>query len=220
MNAGAPDWRVGQLMVQATAAAIGIAITVVTDDVSLSYRTTYFPVGPPSATALVAYVDRVHYVPLHLVQQQSPNPVSQPAPIAKRTPQVPWRERLQAARLQLRSVGSSSRRTMSGNQSNAPSDTLGIHAGDHGTNAAPSTHEHHVTSHADTLPADTVRMQRIQLLQQVANRHLSAIGTSRTPVSRRRQRSPQRAVSEDTGLAESVISESELPAKRRHFDNG
>ena len=87
-NAGASDWRVGELMVRATAASLQLRITVVTDDASLSYRTSYFPIGLPSAVVHVAYVDRVHYVPLHPINQRSETNVAPPSTVTPPTSAV------------------------------------------------------------------------------------------------------------------------------------
>jgi hypothetical protein len=100
-NVGAPDWRVGELIVRATASAIARQINVVTDDESMSYRFTYFPSGPSAGAVNVGYVDRVHYVPLlNIAAAASASASSVSAPLPR--PPVWDSQRLEARRLELR----------------------------------------------------------------------------------------------------------------------
>ena len=114
-NLGNADWRTGELAVRATAATIGRPICVVTDDESLSYRLTYYPLtSPPPPPIHVGYEHRVHYVPLLPMLPRARRPPSRLPPTPERTAALAARNEVlsKIARDALRSVTTRPRLTV------------------------------------------------------------------------------------------------------------
>ena len=65
-NIGSGTWRVGELAVKATAAAVGCRISVLSDEAQ--WTDQHYGSCNANRHIWLAYLDRVHYVPLHAIE--------------------------------------------------------------------------------------------------------------------------------------------------------
>jgi hypothetical protein len=217
-NVGANEWRVGELVVRAAASALAKGICVITDDESLSYRFTYFPLGASTGTVHLGYVDRVHYVPLIPIQRAAGS-TSIVAPSVQRPSSTPMtaerREVLRkAARAQLRmvSMAQAQREALASTSSASrmpPRSEPPVSANAQLTESTPRT----LGSSTDSADRD----ERIRRIRMLAKKYFS---TASPHASLRRSRSPPTsAPSTSCSPFVALRTGSPLP-KRRRFDNG